>query len=120
MKIKALVLSLSLIATPALGDDYCLGEWSEDAETYCNSLMRYVQTIVIDRSVGRPKQEVLNEIVEAAHTYNMPVNLAHNYVQFIYAHNPPLDKDIAQNILIGGCIDNWEKLQELAREELTP
>ena len=43
---------LLIFTTPSHTSDYCLGDWSEDAQTYCDNLMRYVQVVALDRKAG--------------------------------------------------------------------
>ncbi len=120
MKFKAFALA-ALLSTPlmAADGDYCLGEWSNTAQEYCDNVMIYAEAVSADRIVNRPKAEVLAEVPQAVLTYVIPEALAHNFIEYIYRQEPPLVHGQASLILIGGCIDNWETLQTLARQEIT-
>lgn len=120
MRFKALALAALLsTSTMAADGDYCLGEWSNDAQSYCDNLMTYAETVAADRVVDRPKAEVLAEVPQAVLTFVMPAQLAQNFIEYIYRQEPPLAHGQASLILIGGCIDNWETLQSSARQEIT-
>ena len=113
----ALVFSMVLSASAA-ASDYCLGEWTDDADTYCKSLMFYATTLTIDRNLHRPKAEVMAEVPLAVVTYRIPKTLAENYIEFIWQE--PVGyyaTDDPGYLLFGGCIDNFVELQTLGIED---
>lgn len=120
MKLIALCLTLglafpvnsSVISTPADINNYCLGEWTETAESYCQNVMTYVMALVVDRNFNVRKSAVQGDIPEAVATYRIPEELAHNYIEFIWAHpRGHFEPPEAANYLFGGCIDNYELLR---------
>lgn len=105
-----LVMLLPLPLSSAPGD-YCLGNWNVNANTFCQTLMTYVQSIAVDRKVNRHIEAVKSEIHTASELYNVKEELLHHYINYIYAHEP---KDINPNFitaqLFGGCIDNHKTI----------
>ena len=97
--------------------DYCLGDWTVKEQQYCDGLMMYVRTVAADRDVKRPKAELIAEAHKAQHTYVMPMQLVLNYIEYVYG-NPQADADTLVAGAYGGCIDNYDTLISLAKEEL--
>lgn len=122
-----LVLAFSVSASlnppaPPL-NNYCLGEWTDNAEDYCQNVMTYVMSLVVDRNLNQSltvnkktltsKDLVQMDIQKAVQTYRIPANLAHNYIEFIWQYPPRyFSPEEAANIMFGGCIDNFEILKE--------
>jgi len=108
----AFPVSASVSTTPADVNNYCLGEWTETAESYCQNVMTYVMALVVDRNVNVRKSAVMNDIPKAVQTYMIPEELAHNYIEFIWTHPKGFfEPSEAANYMFGGCIDNYEILR---------
>ncbi len=117
--VAAVIVFVIVVGTDlAKAGDYCLGDWDTTTQEYCDGLMTYARTIAVEHQVNRPMQEVMSEIPTARRTYLIPETLANNYIQFVYAQNPPLTPDTVANMLMGGCIDNAATLKELALKEI--
>jgi len=105
-----LALSMPMTGNAAPGD-YCLGEWTTDAQTYCKNVMNYVQAVAIDRKLNRHKDALLHEVPEAMKAYGIPANLATNYIHFVYQHDPEdVEPSYMASVLFGGCINNFESI----------
>lgn len=114
---RYLILSALLTFLPvAHAGDTCLGEWTEQEETYCEGLMTYVRAIIADRNVDRPKAEVFAEINEARNTFAIPRQLAVNYINLIYLYDEPKNRAIVPP-LMDGCINNYNVIMEALETE---
>ena len=111
----ALIIVASI--NQARAGDYCLGDWTQTEQEYCNGHMLHIRALVADRDVGRPKDEVLAEAHKAAATYIMPIALAQNYVEYVYG-NPGVSADTLVAGAFGGCIEAYEAIIGLGKEEL--
>lgn len=106
-----LTISVSISAMPNNGSagSYCLGEWPTEVGTYCDGLMIYARSLVADRLAGVSKEEALKKIPYANATFRIPSVLAENYIEFVWGiPERDLSADTASNLLIGGCIDNYD------------
>ena len=112
--LKKILLVLTIcfpFSLSAAQGDYCLGEWAEDAHTYCNGIGVYIQAVATDRKINRPKGAVEAEIPLAVKTYVMPAELAQNIINFVYQYEPEdTNPQHAAWALFGGCIDNYENI----------
>ena len=113
-----LIIFVALVSIDmARAGDYCLGDWTQTEQEYCDGLMMYVRTVAADRDVKRPKAELIAEAHKAQHTYVMPRQLVLNYIEYVYG-NPGVDADSLVAMAYGGCIDNYDALIRQAKEEL--
>ena len=102
------LISFSVYSAPG---DYCLGEWPEKNDDYCQRVMAYVTTLSIDRNVGREKSLVYLEIPQAVTHYCVPAELASNFIEYIWQFPPRKNKPQDNvNMLFGECINNAETL----------
>ena len=105
-------------ATEAPINSYCLGEWTTQAETYCQRVMIYAGSLVFDHNTGRPIKEVRAEIPLAVITYLIPAELAENFIKWVYQHpKGELTPQLAGVYLFGGCIDDFVYLQSKGNDE---
>lgn len=108
-----LTISVSISATPNNGSagSYCLGEWPTHVGTYCDNLMVYARSLAADRIAGTSKEEVLKKIPAANATFRIPTVLAEGYIDFVWGiPEQDLSMDTASNLLVGGCIDNYDAI----------
>lgn len=104
-----LTLPITIYSAPG---DYCLGTWNVNANTYCQTLMTYVQSVAMDRKINRHINAVKSEIPTASKTYNVKEELLHNYVNYIYKQEQKnIDPNLIATQFFGGCIDNYENLK---------
>jgi hypothetical protein len=114
---KLLILLTFLVSTA--NADYCNGEWTKDAEIYCNGIKQYTKTVVIDKQYGRDRRAVQAEVEEAVKNFLIPWDLAENIISFVYQFPDDhiLDPDAVAVSLEGGCIDNFAYIQAQGLEE---
>lgn len=114
---KHLLLTALFLLTPvAQAGDTCLGEWTVEEEEYCEGLMVYVGAIIADRNADRPKEDVLAEVPDAIATFNIPTQLAINYIDLIYLYEDPKSNRIIPP-LMDGCINNFNVIMDALESE---